>query len=192
MNMCMFMGRLTRDPEIFYTDNNLAVARFSIAVNRIRRKGDDESSADFFRCIAYRERAEFVAKYLRQGQRILVWGRMENDNYTAKDGSKVYGCTLQVDNVEFADGKDSAGPAEAAPQEQSQTSAEGVSAAQSNAAPRQNAGAPRQTAQRGGGRAPARNTSGSTRRAPARQANQPAADGFMNVGVGDEGGLPFN
>jgi single-strand DNA-binding protein len=106
MNKCMFMGRLTRDPEVRYSQgaNATAVARFSIAVDRrFRREGEPE--ADFFNCTCFGKQAEFVEKYLKQGTKIVLCGRVENDNYTNKDGQKVYGTRIMVEEVEFAESK---------------------------------------------------------------------------------------
>ncbi len=117
MNKCMFMGRLTRDPEVRYSQgaNATAVARFSIAVDRrFRREGEPE--ADFFNCTCFGKQAEFVEKYLKQGTKIVLCGRVENDNYTNKDGQKVYGTRIMVEEVEFAESKNaSSGSANNAP-----------------------------------------------------------------------------
>ena len=85
------MGRLTRDPEVRYAQNEsgTAVARFSIAVDR-RFKRDGEPDADFFNCTAFGKQAEFVEKYLRKGTKMLITGRIQNDNYTNKDGQTVF------------------------------------------------------------------------------------------------------
>lgn len=105
MNQCTFLGRLTRDPEIRYAkDSQMPIARFDIAVDR-RRGGDSEPSADFFPCVVFDRRAEFVEQYLRSGMRILISGSMQNNNYTNKNGEKVYGTELIGNLIEFADGK---------------------------------------------------------------------------------------
>lgn len=106
MNKVMFMGRLTRDPEVRYSQgaNATAVARFSIAVDRrFRREGEPE--ADFFNCTSFGKQAEFVEKYLKQGTKVALCGRVENDNYTNKDGQKVYGTRIMVEEIEFAESK---------------------------------------------------------------------------------------
>ena len=93
MNKSIMMGRLVRDPEINYTTkkdgDEFVVANFRIAVDR---KYSDET--DFFPCTAFGWLAEFVEKYLYQGIKIVITGRMENNNYTNKDGDKVYGVRL--------------------------------------------------------------------------------------------------
>lgn len=106
MNKVVMMGRLTRDPEIRYSQgaNATAVARFTIAVDR-RFKKEGEPDADFFSCTAFGKTAEFVEKYLKQGTKIALSGRVENDNYTNKDGQKVYGTRILVEECEFAESK---------------------------------------------------------------------------------------
>lgn len=106
MNKVILMGRLTRDPEVRYAqnDNGTAVARFSIAVDR-KFKRDGEPDADFFNCTAFGKQAEFVEKYLRKGIKMLIAGRIQNDNYTNKDGQTVYSVRVMVDEMEFAESK---------------------------------------------------------------------------------------
>ncbi len=84
MNKVIFVGNLTRDPEVSYSnrgDSALAIARFSIAVNR-RFKRDGDPDADFFNCTAFGKQAEFIERYLHKGRKVAVVGRIENDNYT--------------------------------------------------------------------------------------------------------------
>ena len=106
MNKVFLMGRLTRDPEVRYAqnENGTAVARFSIAVDR-RFKRDGEPDADFFNCTAFGKQAEFVEKYLRKGTKMLIVGRIQNDNYTNKDGQTVYSVKVMVDEMEFAESR---------------------------------------------------------------------------------------
>ncbi len=108
MNKCILMGRLTRDPEIRYSQgaNATSVARFSIAVDR-RFKRDGEPEADFFNCTAFGKQAEFCEKYLKQGTKMVVVGRIQNDNYTDKEGQKRYSVQIMVDELEFAESKGS-------------------------------------------------------------------------------------
>lgn len=104
MNHSIMMGRLVRDPEINYVENSkgdeMAIANFRLAVDR---KFSDET--DFFPCAAFGRLAEFAEKYLFQGIKIVVNGRMENNNYTNKDGDKVYGVCFKLDEIEFAESK---------------------------------------------------------------------------------------
>lgn len=109
MNKVILMGRLTRDPEIRYSQNGnqMAIARFSIAVDR-RFKREGEPDADFFNCTAFGKQAEFVERYLHKGTKILTCGRIQNDNYTNKDGQMVYSVRVMVDEIEFAESKNAA------------------------------------------------------------------------------------
>lgn len=106
MNRVILMGRLTRDPEIRYTQNtNLTVANFSIAVNRrFKREGDTET-ADFFNVVAWNKTGEFVGKYFKKGQQVLVSGRLQNRNWTDQQGVKHYATDVIAEEVEFADSK---------------------------------------------------------------------------------------
>lgn len=110
MNKVILMGRLTRDPEVRYSSgaNATAVANFSIAVDRrFKREGDPD--ADFFDCTAFGKQAEFVERYLKKGTKMVVVGRLQNDNYTNKEGQKVYRIRIMVDELEFAESKNAAG-----------------------------------------------------------------------------------
>ena len=100
MNRCIFVGRLTRDPEVSFSEKaQMSIARFTVAVDRIpKREGEPE--ADFFNCVAFDRKAEFVEQYWYSGMRVVVSGRMQNDNYTNKKGEKVYGVSLKADDVE--------------------------------------------------------------------------------------------
>ena len=109
MNKVILMGNLTRDTEIRYSqgENSLAIARFSIAVNRrFSRQGDTDT--DFFNCTAFGKQAEFVEKYFKQGSRMLLTGRVQNDNYTNKNGERVYSVQIMADEIEFAERKSTA------------------------------------------------------------------------------------
>jgi single-strand DNA-binding protein len=110
MNKVMLMGRLTRDPEVRYgqSGNQTAVARFSIAVDR-RFKREGQPDADFFNCTAFGKQAEFVERYLRKGTKMVVIGSIQNDNYTNREGQKVYSVQIVVDEMEFAESKNAAG-----------------------------------------------------------------------------------
>ncbi len=100
------MGRLTRDPEVRYGQgqNGTAVASLSIAVDR-RFKRDGDPDADFFDCTAFGKQAEFAEKYLKKGVKVVIEGRLQNDNYTNKDGQKVYRNRIVLDGIEFAESK---------------------------------------------------------------------------------------
>ena len=106
MNKVIMMGRLTRDPEVRYSqnENSTAIARFSLAVDR-KYKKDGEPTADFFNCTAFGKQGEFVEKYLKQGTKVVVVGRVQNDNYTNRNGEKVYSVQILVEGMEFAESK---------------------------------------------------------------------------------------
>ena len=102
------MGRLTRHPEVRYTqgDNAMAIARYSLAVDR-RFKRDGEPDADFINCVAFGKAGEFAEKYLKKGTKIAVVGRIQTGSYTNKDGQKVYTTDVVVEEQEFAESKNS-------------------------------------------------------------------------------------
>lgn len=102
------MGRLTRDPEVRYTqgDNAMAIARYSLAVDR-RFKRDGEPDADFINCVAFGKSGEFAEKYLKKGTKVAVVGRIQTGSYTNKDGQKVYTTDVVVEEQEFAESKNS-------------------------------------------------------------------------------------
>lgn len=105
MNKVILMGRLTRDPEVRYASgDNLAIARYTLAVDR-RFHRDGEATADFINCVTFGRAAEFAEKYLRQGTKIAVSGRIQTGSYTNRDGHKVYITEVVVDEQEFAEGK---------------------------------------------------------------------------------------
>ena len=106
MNKVILMGRLTRDPEVRYSQgaNSLAIARYTLAVDRrFRREG--EATADFINCVAFGKIAEFAERYLRQGVKIAVTGRIQTGSYTNRDGQKVYTTEVVVEEQEFAESK---------------------------------------------------------------------------------------
>lgn len=117
MNKVILMGRLTRDPDVRYTagESPTAIARYTLAVDRrFRRNADGEQTADFIGCVAFGKGAEFAEKYLRQGTKIVVTGRIQTGNYTNKEGQKVYTTDVIVEDQEFAESK-GAGNNNAAP-----------------------------------------------------------------------------
>ena len=123
MNKVILVGRLTRDPEIRYSqgEDSMAVGRYTIAINR-RVKPDQEQTADFLRCIVFGRSAEFAEKYFRQGMRIAVSGRIQTGSYVNKDGIKVYTTEIVVEEQEFAESK---AEAEGRPFHESTTDADG-------------------------------------------------------------------
>ena len=109
MNKVVLMGRLTRDPYISYSqgERQMAIARYTLAVDRrMRRTGNPgEQTADFISCVAFDRAAEFAEKYLRQGTRIAVSGRIQTGSYTNREGQKVYTTDVIVEDQEFAESK---------------------------------------------------------------------------------------
>ncbi len=124
MNKVILMGRLTRDPEVTYSQkDNSAIARFSLAVDRrVSRNNENAQNADFIGCISFGKTAEFAEKYLRKGTKISCVGRIQTGSYTNKDGQKVYTTDVVVEEMEFAESKNSGRadntdvPAQAAPE----------------------------------------------------------------------------
>lgn len=108
MNKVILMGRLTRDPEIRYTqgENPLAIARYTLAVDR-RFRRDGEATADFINCVAFGRQAEHAERYYHQGIRVTICGRIQTGNYTNRDGVKVYTTEVVVEEQEFAESKTS-------------------------------------------------------------------------------------
>lgn len=106
MNKVIIMGRLTRDPEIRYSqgENSTAVGRFTLAVDR-KFKRDGEQNADFISCLSFGKVAEFEEKYFKQGTKVVITGRIQTGNYTNKDGQKVYTTEVVVEEQEFAESK---------------------------------------------------------------------------------------
>lgn len=174
MNLCIFMGRLTRDPESRYSeDKQKLISRFTIAVDRpFKREGDP--SADFINCVAFDRKAEFAEQYVTSGMKVAVQGKLRTDNYTNKQGEKVYGFCLYADNIEFADGKKGSG------QEKQESPAQNAQAAQP-AAQGNGAKQPARTAARGSGSAGARPAAqaqtGARPAAQAQAGTRPAAQG---------------
>ena len=108
MNKVILMGRLTRDPEVRYSqgENSTAIARYTLAVDRrFRRNNDGEQTADFIGCVAFGRSAEFAEKYFRQGLKIAVTGRIQTGSYTNKEGNRVYTTDVVVEEQEFAESK---------------------------------------------------------------------------------------
>ncbi len=168
MNKVILMGRLTRDPDIrsSQSENAVTVARFTIAVDR-RYRRDADQSADFISCVAFGRTADFFEKYVKQGTKVCVEGRIQTGSYTNRDGQKVYTTDVVVENVEFAESKNT------------QT---GAPAVQPQSAPAQDQ---------------YRTPQPQPQSAPADFMNAPSAEaaieGFMSIpdGLEDEG-LPFN
>lgn len=110
MNKVILMGRLTRDPEVRYSqgESATAVARYTLAVDRRFNRNGDENTADFINCVAFGRAGEFAEKYFRKGIKIAVTGRIQTGSYTNKDGVKVYTTDVVIEEHEFAESKNSA------------------------------------------------------------------------------------
>ena len=164
MNKVILMGRLTRDPDIRYSqgERSMAIARYTLAVDRRGRRnqdgGQEQQTADFISCVAFDRQAEFAEKYLHQGTKLVVSGRIQTGSYVNKDGQKVYTTDVVIEDQEFAESK---------------------AAASEHGGGYNNYGG---------------NNNGFQPQQPSRPAPASAlGDGFMNIpdGVDDEG-LPFN
>jgi single-strand DNA-binding protein len=112
MNKVILMGRLTRDPEVRYSqgERTMTLAKYTLAVDRRGRRSQDgnEQTADFLNCVAFDRAGEFAEKYFRQGMRVLISGRIQTGSYINKDGIKVYTTDIIVEDQEFADSKGAA------------------------------------------------------------------------------------
>ena len=108
MNRVILTGRLTRDPEVRYSqgEKSIAIARYTLAVDR-KFKKEGEQSADFISCVAMGKNGEFAEKYLKQGTKIAIEGRIQTGSYTNKDGNKVYTTDVIVEGHEFCESKSS-------------------------------------------------------------------------------------
>lgn len=162
MNKAILMGRLTRDPEIRYTqgDNPMCIARYTLAVDRrFNRNNDDGPNADFIPCICFGKSAEFVEKYLLKGTKMAVTGRIQTGSYTNRDGVKVYTTEVVIEEQEFAESKNA------------QSAGCGVSSG--------NTGADR------------RETGSKSGRQQASSKSDDPMDGFMNIPDGIDEELPF-
>lgn len=115
MNKVILIGRLTKDPEVRYSqgERQMAIARYTLAVDRRGRANtsNGEQTADFIQCVAFDRSAEFAEKYFHQGTKLVVTGRIQTGSYTNKDGQKVYTTDVVVDEQEFVESKKNAQPA---------------------------------------------------------------------------------
>lgn len=167
------MGRLTRDPEVRYSqgERSMAIARYTLAVDRRGRRGQDGDgqTADFINIVAFDRAGEFAEKYFRQGMRVLVSGRIQTGSYTNKDGQRVYTTDVIVDDQEFADSKN-----------------QGAGNDSYSGGYNNNYGGDDNYGSNGGNR-------GGYQQATRPTPSSAIGDGFMNIpdGVEDEG-LPFN
>lgn len=130
MNKVILIGRLTKDPEVRYSQaaEPVAVARYTLAVDRIGAK-EGQQTADFINCVAFGKAGEFAEKYFKKGTKIAIEGRIQTGSYTNKDGNKVYTTDVIVERSEFAGAKaDNQSPAEEAPDNGFMAIPEGIEA----------------------------------------------------------------
>ncbi len=129
MNKVILMGRLTRDPDVRWTQgqDQKCVARFTLAVDRKikRTEGNDQQTADFISMVAFGKRAEFVEKYCKKGIKLAITGRIATGSYTNRDGQKVYTTDVVADDLEFVESKKAAGDQNSESRKESQTDDDG-------------------------------------------------------------------
>lgn len=111
MNKVILMGRLTRDPEVRYSQGEqaTAVARYTLAVDRRFKRDGDQQTADFIQCVAFGRSGEFAERYLRKGTKIVVTGRIQTGSYTNREGQRVYTTDVVVEDQEFAESRNASG-----------------------------------------------------------------------------------
>ena len=107
MNKVILVGRLTKDPDLRYTQNGEAVANFTVAVNRPFRNKNGEQEADFINCVTWRKQAENLAQYTGKGSMIAIEGRIQTRSYEGKDGKMVYVTEVLAENIQYLDNKKS-------------------------------------------------------------------------------------
>lgn len=105
MNRVVIVGRLTRDPDLRYTSNGVAVANFNVAVNRPFKNQNGEQEADFIQCVTWRKQAENLADYMKKGSQIGVDGRVQTRSYDAQDGKKVFVTEILAESIQFLESK---------------------------------------------------------------------------------------
>lgn len=179
MNKAILMGRLTRDPEIRYTqgDNPMCIARYTLAVDRRfnRNANNDGNNADFIPCVCFGKTAEFVEKYLKKGTKMAVTGRIQTGSYTNRDGVKVYTTEVVVEDQEFAESRNASG-----------NGSFGGNGNYNGGNSGYNSGSNNGGGSRGG------NYGGRAEQAPAQDAgSSDSLDGFMNIPDGIDEELPF-
>lgn len=109
MNKIILVGRLTRDPELKYSQNGKAVTKFTLAIDRQFKNQNGQKEADFINCVAFEKRAEVIANYVQKGHKLGVIGRIQTGSYTNQDGQKVYTTDVMVDEIEFLESKSAGG-----------------------------------------------------------------------------------
>ena len=181
MNKVILMGRLTRDPEIRYTqgDNSICIARYTLAVDRRfnRNAGNDGNNADFIPCVAFGKSGEFAERYLKKGTKMAITGRIQTGSYTNKDGVKVYTTEVVIEDQEFAESKNA-------------SSGGGANYGGNNY--NSNYGGGNSGGNGGGSYGGGNNYGGGANQAPQQSADtSDSLDGFMNIPDGIDEELPF-
>lgn len=125
MNNVSLIGRLTAAPELRHTPSDVAITRFSVAVDR-RVKSGEEKQTDFINIIAWKQTAEFICKYFSKGQRIALTGRIQTGSYTDRDGNKRYTFDVVAENVEFCESKEKSSESKSVQKAQSQAEEKAV------------------------------------------------------------------
>lgn len=206
MNKVILMGRTTRDPEVRYsqtsTGESMAIARYSLAVDRPARGNNAQRETDFINCVAFGRNAEFAEKYLRKGMKMLVCGRIQTGSYTNREGQKVYTTDIVVEEHYFAESKSSSSQPAPAPQQNAPAYQQGAPAPayqQGAPVPPYQQGAPAPAYQQGA-QAPAYQQPYGVPQQPYGAPNPAQAsgftggstgDGFMNIPDGIDEELPF-
>ena len=128
MNKAILMGRLTKDPDVRYAtsgDNQICIARYTIAIDRRKTQNNEDPGADFIPCVAMGKNGEFAEKYLKKGTKIAVTGRITTGSYTDKDGKTVYTTEVTIEEQEFAESKKGEDPENRAARDEASLQAAG-------------------------------------------------------------------
>lgn len=177
MNKVILLGRLTRDPDVRYSTGpdgtQSTVARYTLAVDRRTAKTQEGQTADFISCVCFGRQGEFAEKYLKQGTKIAISGRIVTGSYTNRDGQRVYTTDVAVDEQEFAESKGGQDQG-AVPQNGQQSQQQG-------------AGQPRRASQGTSQQAPQQ----APQQAGGYYQQQAPGDQWMNIPQGIENDLPF-
>ena len=190
MNRVILMGRLTRDPEVRYTqgDNPMCIARYTLAVDRRFTSGgnNDGNNADFIPCVVFGRSAEFTEKYLKKGTKIAVTGRIQTGSYTNKEGAKVFTTEVVVEDQEFAESRNAAQGGNGGSYGGNSNYGGGYNNSSYN-----NGGNNYGGSYGGANQAPRNSAPANRAPAPAPETSSDSLDGFMNIPDGIDEELPF-
>ncbi|MFY0521412.1 single-stranded DNA-binding protein [Lysinibacillus sp. UGB7] len=126
INRTVLVGRLTKDPQLSYTPSGIAMARFTVAVNRTFSKEGEEKQADFISCVTWRKQAENLANFMKKGNLIGLEGRIQTGSYEGQDGKRIYTTDVVADSIQFLEPKNNAGSSQGASNYQSSTNTGGT------------------------------------------------------------------